>query len=389
MRATRLFFGLLLLFAIEILRVYWIMPFPGSQHSNTIGVAYFLNNNMLWLRIIGLIVVIPPLLYFFRKGRLWMKLLLTLPLLLYGIIFYFFNFRFLADKMFYPPKEKLFAGFQANTPNKDRLVIGVALNGEAKAYPIGIIGYHHQVRDTVGGQPIMVTYCTVCRTGRVYSPVLNGRYQSFRLVGMDHFNAMFEDQDTKSWWQQATGVAIAGPLKGTRLTEIPSAQMPLSEWQFLHPNSLTLQPDPNFTARYENLKGYDEGTIPGSLEKRDSASWKFKSWVIGVDLNGRSKAYDWNGILKQRVIRDSIGHTSILLTVLPDNKTFFVFAIPDSLDLRYDPVNGNIGDWINSWSLDGICLTGPHKGQRLPAVQAYQEFWHSWRTFHPGTGRRS
>lgn len=391
MRATRLFFGLLLLFAIEILRVYWIMPFPGSQDSNTIRFAYFLNNNMLWLRIIALIVVIPPLLYFFRKGRPWGKLLLTLLLLLYGVIFYAFNFRFLADKMFYQPKEKLFAGAAADTTNKDRLVIGVALHGEARAYPIAIIGYHHQVRDTLGGQPILVTYCTVCRTGRVYSPVLNGRYLSFRLVGMDHFNAMFEDRDTKSWWQQATGIAITGPLKGARLTEIPSAQMRLGDWQALHPENLTLQPDPNFTAKYDSLKGYDEGTIHSSLERRDSASWKFKSWVIGVDLDGRSKAYDWNELVQQRVIRDSIGQTYLLLTVLPNNMTFHVFTVPPSLDLRYDPATGLLVDPKTnaSWGLDGNCLSGPQKGQRLATVQAYQEFWHSWRTFHPGTGRRS
>ena len=89
------------------------------------------------------------------------------------------------------------------------------INGEAKAYPIQLIGYHHQVMDTVGNEPVIITYCTVCRTGRVYSSSLNGRHESFRLVGMDHFNAVFEDETTKTWWQQATGEAIAGPLKGS------------------------------------------------------------------------------------------------------------------------------------------------------------------------------
>jgi hypothetical protein len=39
---------------------------------------------------------------------------------------------------------------------------------------------------------------------------------------MDHFNAMFEDSQTKSWWRQVNGEAIAGPLKGKTLPEIPS-----------------------------------------------------------------------------------------------------------------------------------------------------------------------
>src|SRR3569833_2122490 len=201
------------------------MPFPGSQHAETINIAYFIDRYIWVLRIIGIVTVISPLLYYLRRGKTWQKITLVIVLLIYGFIAYEFNFKFLADKMFYQPKIKAFAAPQTDTTSKDRLVIGVAINGEAKAYPIEVIGYHHQVKDTVGGSPIMVTYCTVCRTGRVYSPFVNGKYEVFRLVGMDHFNAMFEDATTKSWWQQATGTAITGKLKGTQLPEIPSRQM--------------------------------------------------------------------------------------------------------------------------------------------------------------------
>lgn len=387
MRRTFLFFGLLLLFALEILRVYFIMPFPGSQRSDTIGIAYFLNNNIWWLRIIALALALPSLIHLFRHGRGWQKGRLTVVVVFYGLIFYLFNFRFLADKMFYQPREKSFAAASADSTNKDKLVIGVALGQESKAYPIEIIGYHHQVKDTVGGQPILVTYCTVCRTGRVYSPLVNGRPELFRLVGMDHFNAMFEDAGTGSWWQQATGVAISGPLKGSKLAEIPSAQMSLGDWRALHPSSLTLQPDPHFKTKYDSLKGYDEGVIAGSMEKRDTGSWKFKSWVIGVNLNGQSRAYDWNRLVDDRVIQDTVGHTSLLLTIHPNNKTFYALTHPDSLRFRYDAAAHLLKDenTQSSWQPDGECVEGPLKGQRLVAVQAYQEFWHSWKTFHPLT----
>ena len=81
-----------------------------------------------------------------------------------------------------------------------RLVVGVEIDGDARAYPVQFIGYHHQVRDTVHGAPVIVSFCTVCRTGRVFRPVVDGHPESFRLVGMDHFNAMFEDSTTGSWW---------------------------------------------------------------------------------------------------------------------------------------------------------------------------------------------
>lgn len=40
----------------------------------------------------------------------------------------------------------------------EELVLGVELNGEARAYPIGMLARHEIVNDTVGGQPIAVTY---------------------------------------------------------------------------------------------------------------------------------------------------------------------------------------------------------------------------------------
>lgn len=40
---------------------------------------------------------------------------------------------------------------------KDR-VLGVHLNGEAKAYPIRILNWHELVNDEVGGRPILVSW---------------------------------------------------------------------------------------------------------------------------------------------------------------------------------------------------------------------------------------
>jgi hypothetical protein len=75
------------------------------------------------------------------------------------------NFKMAADHMFYQPKKLLMVAADSNKVDAERLVIGVNHNGEARAYPIQFIGYHHQVQDTVGGKPVIVTYCTVCRTG--------------------------------------------------------------------------------------------------------------------------------------------------------------------------------------------------------------------------------
>ena len=40
----------------------------------------------------------------------------------------------------------------------EELVLGVELNGEARAYPIGLLAQREIVNDSVGGHPIAVTY---------------------------------------------------------------------------------------------------------------------------------------------------------------------------------------------------------------------------------------
>lgn len=390
MRKLLLIGGLILLIAIEILRVYFIMPFPGSQYKETISFAYWLSNNILWLRLIGLAMIAWPAIHLLRNAKSWKKIFFIGVIVLYGVIFYLFNFQFLADKMFYQPTNKTFATVANNSIPPNKLVLGITLNGQSKAYPIQLIGYHHQVRDTVGNTPVMVTYCTVCRTGRVFSPLVNDQNETFRLVGMDHFNAMFEDASTKSWWQQATGVAVAGPLKGKRLNEIPSTQMSLSAWVRQNPGSLIMQPDTLYKKEYDHLAAFDKGTIKSSLEKRDSASWQFKSWVVGITHGKNAKAYDWNALVNSKLIEDSLPGLPLVIVLEPDSITFHAWnrnLNGQVLRFTKDSSSQLIRDHNtqSAWNMDGICIEGPLKGNVLSTVQASQEFWHSWRTFHPAT----
>jgi Protein of unknown function (DUF3179) len=296
MRLFLFVFALIVLLAAEILRVYFIMPFPGSQRNETIEVAYFIGSYISLFRIAGLLLIAYPTYYYFVYGNRKIKVAITISLVACIVVAYLFNFHFLADKVFSQPKTKLFLSATENKVKAHQLVLGIDINGQAKAYAIEIIGYHHQVRDTVGGEPVMVTYCTVCRTGRVYAPQVDGIPEDFRLVGMDHFNAMFEDSRTKSWWRQANGEAVVGPLKGKFINEIPSEQMRLDAWINQHPNTLVMQPDSLFIEENEGLKNYDEGKSTGELTKPDSLSWKDKSWVVGVPMGLHSKAYDWNDL---------------------------------------------------------------------------------------------
>jgi hypothetical protein len=242
---------------------------------------------------------------------------------------------------------------------------------------VRFIGYHHQLRDTVDGIPVLVSFCTVCRTGRVFSPTIDGKSESFRLVGMDHFNAMFEDQTTGSWWRQATGEAVAGPRKGRALRQIPSTQVTLSRWLSMHPRSLIMQPDSAFIERYAKSFDYETGLSRSPLTGTDTASWHDKSWVVGITMKGESKAYDWNRLRKERVVNDVLGGEPIVVALSRDSTNYFAFQRPDSnrFKVRGDSLVSRSG----IYSLAGTGSIG------LVPIFASQEFWHSWRTFHPGT----
>lgn len=401
-RSASLLFAasLVLLLLFEALRVYWIMPFAGSQRGGTLGWAYGIHHAIPYLRFLFGAAALWALISIFRFGSRLGKTLATLGVAAYAFLAYQANGPMSADVMFLEPSELAFAGAAETTWGPSTPVVGIAVDGpggqrQARAYPVQLIGYHHQVRDTVAGRPVMVTYCTVCRTGRVYDPVVEGKAEQFRLVGMDQFNAMFEDGSTGTWWRQVSGQAVAGPRKGAFLTEIPSRQMTWQAWLGLHPDSTVMEPDPLFAQKYAKMAGYAEGTSGGALTGRNSESWQEKSWVVGVATEGGSRAFDWNELTRDKVIADRVGEVPVLLVLGADGASFYAFDArpPGSetaveLEKTDDPSRFLDRASGSVFSEQGLALEGPLAGTRLAMVAAYQEFWHSWRTFHPDTTAR-
>jgi hypothetical protein len=252
------------------------------------------------------------------------------------------------------------------------------------------------VRDTVAGRPILISYCTVCRTGRVFDPVVEGKAERFRLVGMDNWNAMFEDASTGSWWRQATGEAVAGPRKGAFLAEIESRQMTWKAWLAQHPESTAMEPDPGFAKEYAWLDGYAEGTRGGKLTGRNQDSWQDKSWVVGVLAGENSaRAFDWNELVAKKAINDKIGATPVTLLLGADGASFYAYearleGVEAPLELEPAAEAGVFVDQKSGSKIgeNGIAIDGPAAGARLEVLPAYQEFWHSWQTFQPQTTAR-
>lgn len=372
--------GVIGLLLFELANVYFIMPLPGSQRMRSVDFAHLLFTSRWWIRgLFGLLVLIGLAPAWRTVG--WRRWLVPASLVLLAAVTYMANFKMAADQMFKQPTSLVMQPAARNRVPLDRLVVGIEINGDARAYPLRFIGYHHQVRDVVGGQPVLVSYCTVCRTGRVFVPAVDGKLEAFRLVGMDHFNAMLEDSSTGTWWRQANGEAVVGDRKGTMLTEVPSVQVTVEQWLALHPNTLIMQGDSVFEAQYAKDYAFERGTSRKNLTGTDTLSWRDKSWVVGLTVNGRSKAYDWNQLRHDRIIHDDVGGVPIVIVLARDTTSFFAFERPNAetlFSLRGDSL---------VMASSAYALTGRGASGQLKPLRASQEFWHSWRTFQPATER--
>lgn len=376
------YFSALLLIIFEIGNVYFIMPMPGSQEMNSIDIAYFLYT-LRWVLRIGLgLFMLMGFIQVWKTPRKWVRILMLIPVL--GVV-YLFNFVMVADKMFLQPSELILKNAAENKVPIDRIIIGIELNGEAKAYPVEYLAYHHQVQDKIGGKDVIVTYCSVCRTGRVFEPLVEGKLEKFRLVGMDHFNAMFEDERTGSWWRQVNGEAVTGDMKGKKLPEFQSVQMSLEKWFELYPHSLVMQPDPASVGNYDENAKFEKGESKSALTGTNHDSWQPKSWVVGIEIGNSSRAYDWNYLKEHRMITDSLDGTSFILVLSADEKSFTAFQIPSNEICTLTGETFFVGS--NEYNFSGVNVNDA--SDFLKRISAYQEFWHSWQTFHPTTTKYS
>lgn len=171
-------------------------------------------------------------------------------------------------------------------------------------------------------------------------------------------------------------------MKGEVLPEVESSQLTLAKLFELYPNAVVMQLDQASRTRYDSMGRFERGKSKGKLTRRDTLSWKDKSWVVGISINGVSKAYDWNNLKEVRIINDKVGSTPVALAIADDDQSFTAFersSETEIFSIRKDTLLVN----DKPYSFSGKDLTT--SAQSLKRIKPYQEFWHSWRTFHPDT----
>ncbi|MEM7376019.1 MAG: DUF3179 domain-containing (seleno)protein [Pseudomonadota bacterium] len=278
--------------------------------------------------------------------------------MLWAGIYWVFNHYWVGRVKFQPLGRRVFATAADNTVDPALPVIGVSVNGATKAYPTSMLFYHHQVPDEIGGQPVWATYCGLCRSGRIYDRTVDGQALDFELVGAITFNAVFKDLQTGSWWRQETGEAVKGPRSGRALSDIPFEQMSLAHWLEKHPDSDILQYDPDFRRQYmmrDRMMNY-EASLPGWHMQEHPAL------VIGVEVDGAARAYDWDQMKKRRVVSDRLGDVPVLVVSSADESLAAVYdrrVDGQALDFAWaDDVLSDTGTG-SRWTALGRCVEGP------------------------------
>lgn len=142
-------------------------------------------------------------------------------------------------------------------------VLSFSMNGDARAYPLGILMRHEIVNDKVGGHNVAVTYCPLCNSGIVFDATVDGRVLEFGTTGkLRNSDLVMYDRTTESWWQQFLGESIVGEMTGKTLKMLPARMESFAKFKARNPKGkvLTNPFGPGWGGN--PYRGYDSSPAP-------------------------------------------------------------------------------------------------------------------------------
>ncbi len=288
------------------------------------------------------------------------------------------------ERMFHPNPVPSFAPASQAAIDPGDMLLAVNLNGQSRAYPIRYLGYHHVINDIVGGQPIAITYCTLCHTGLVWSRIVDGRTLYFHLAGINNGNALLRDAETSSIWQQSTGECIFGHFRGRRLTLVSSSELTLALWRNENPKGTVLRPDPTVAALYDPADWEQHVARTRVVVDVSASGINPHEIIFGVSTNDLHRAYFLRALLPSGLIQDSFGSpaTRVLLALGPDDASIRAFA-PGDLTFARAPNPADSAfmtdtETGSTWNFQGCAVAGKLTGQCLAPIDGHKSFWFDW-----------
>jgi hypothetical protein len=144
--------------AIVAIPVWLIQPFA-PQTARGVAISYCLRSWSPSVTVIFTLAAIASAVFIWKRSRRWYsKIPLILPLFLI-FVFTWFARQNHFEWMFNPLHQVKFASVaETDFVKDDEMVLAVKINGDAVAFPVLQMAYHHVAQDVVGGTPITATY---------------------------------------------------------------------------------------------------------------------------------------------------------------------------------------------------------------------------------------
>lgn len=284
----------------------------------------------------------------------------------------------------------------------------VQIGEDVRAYPLQILIWHEIVNDTVGGVPLIITFCPLCNTAIAFERTVNGKVLDFGTTGrLRYSNLVMYDRQTETWWQQAEGRAIAGELTGAQLEFRPASIIAWSEFKAAYPQGRALSRDTGYTRSYGRnpYAGYDDVNNPPFLYRGPTTPGVLPpvARVLAIDLNGQAVAYPYDALQKVRVVNDTVGGENIVVLWSPGTASALdAGTIADGRDVgAANAYERNLDDQSltfavdgsriidketgSEWNVLGKAVSGKLAGKQLTPVVSVNHFWFSWAAFKPET----
>ncbi len=253
-----------------------------------------------------------------------------------------------------PPKDGIpaidrprFVDAQRARLNDDDRVLGVAVGGLARAYPVRIMNWHEVVNDRLEGRGVVVTYCPLCGTGMAFEQPARTGESGFGVSGLLYnSDVLLYDRATQSLWSQILSSAVSGAMKGTTLRQVPLAHTSWADWRRRHPTTEVLSTETGFERDYAHdpYAGYDSvQRLMFDVQHRDDR-FPLKEWVLGLRIGGVSKAYPFSvlerAVDRQGELGDTVAGQRLRIRYDRQHRT------AEAFDAEGKPLNGTMAFWF-------------------------------------------
>ncbi|WP_299592196.1 DUF3179 domain-containing protein [uncultured Tateyamaria sp.] len=283
----------------------------------------------------------------------------------------------------------LIAAGDAEYLRGDDLVFGVSINGDVRAYPLRIMGWHEMFNEVIGGVPVALAYCTLCGSGILFETDVPGRSKPL-VFGSSGFlyrsNKLMFDRETHSLWNQWTGKPVVGPLvnSGIELQQRPVVITTWDSWKASNPGTKVLSLDTGFRRDYGSGVVYNDYfaspdlMFPAQVDQRQLAQ---KDYIFAVRQFGAARAWPLEAFDGMPIINDGIADTPLLLIGDVEKRSVRAY---ERGDRTFTKTGGRIADQAGvEWRVTEDALFGPD-GARLERVAGHISYWFAWDNYLGG-----